>query len=35
MFDLGYKCKIIKGHEDNYKITTMKDFQRSQAIIED
>ena len=35
MFDLGYKCKIIKGHEDNYKITTLKDFQRSQAIIEE
>ena len=35
MFDQEYKCKVIKGHEDNYKITTMKDFQRSQAIIKE
>lgn len=35
MFELGYKCKVIQGHEDNYKITTIKDFQRSQAIVKE
>ena len=35
MFELGYKCKVIQGHEDNYKITTMKDFQRSQTIVKE
>ena len=27
MLDSGFKCKIINGHEDNYKITTQSDFQ--------
>jgi len=35
MFELGYECKIVKGHEDNYKITTFKDFQRAQIIIKE
>ena len=29
MFELGYECKVIQGHENNYKITTLGDFQRS------
>ena len=35
MFELGYECKIVKGHEDNYKITTFKDFQLAQIIIKE
>jgi len=35
MFELGYECKIVKGHEDNYKITTSKDFQRAQIIVKE
>jgi 2-C-methyl-D-erythritol 4-phosphate cytidylyltransferase len=35
MFNLGYKCVVIHGHEDNYKITTMRDFEKSQTIIKE
>jgi len=27
MLDSGFKCEIMNGHEDNYKITTQSDFQ--------
>lgn len=33
MLDSGYKCKIINGHEDNFKITTQSDFHRAEQKI--
>jgi len=33
MFESGYECKIINGHDNNFKITTQSDLYKSKQLI--
>jgi 2-C-methyl-D-erythritol 4-phosphate cytidylyltransferase len=35
MLELGYQCKTLDGHEENFKITTKNDFLRAEIKIKE